>query len=233
MIKRKRLGQHFLTSSFVAKKIAQAAEISKKDVVLEIGTGKGILIPYLCKNARKIISIEADYLLYKNAKEKFSEIENLELKHGDGFKSDQKFSILVSNLPYSKSRKAIEWLIQQKYSHAIVMVQKEFYEKIIATRKCRKAISVLASYSTDIKKISNVSKNNFDPSPKVDSVVIKLTRKKTLTKEIIQTINKLFSYKRKNLQNILKQFGKKIESDKRLEDLSSEEIIGIAKKIIK
>ncbi len=233
MIKRKRLGQHFLTSSFVAKKIAEAAEISKKDVVLEIGTGKGILIPHLCEKSKQVISIESDYLLYKNTKEKFSEIKNLELKNADGFKSNQKFSIFVSNLPYSKSRKAIEWLVQQNYSHSVVMVQKEFYEKLIASRKNQKAISVLANYSTEIKKISNVSKNNFDPPPKVDSVIIKLTRKKTLTKEIIQTVNKLFSYKRKNLQNILKQFGKKMESDKRLEDLNSEEIISIAKKIIK
>jgi len=63
--------------------------------------------------------------------------------------------------------------------------------------------------------------------------VLKLTRKKTLSKELIQTVNKLFSYKRKNLQNILKQFGKKIESNKRLEDLTSEEIINIAKQILK
>jgi 16S rRNA (adenine1518-N6/adenine1519-N6)-dimethyltransferase len=63
--------------------------------------------------------------------------------------------------------------------------------------------------------------------------VIRLTRKKTLPKELIHTVNRLYSYKRKSLQNILKQFGKKIESKKRLEELSSEEIIDIAKQILK
>ena len=63
--------------------------------------------------------------------------------------------------------------------------------------------------------------------------MLKLTRKKTLTKELIQTVNKLYSYKRKSIQNILKQFGKKIESDNRLEEISSEEIIDIAKQILK
>jgi len=87
--------------------------------------------------------------------------------------------------------------------------------------------------SVYIEKIINVNKTNFTPPPKVDSVVLKLTRKKTLSKELIQTVNKLFSYKRKNLQNILKQFGKKIESDKRLEDLSGDEIINLARKILK
>ncbi len=233
MRKRKRLGQHFLISKTVAKKIVDAARITKKDVVLEIGTGRGILVPLLCEKAKQVISIEADYTLYKNAKKSFSDIDNLELVHGDGFKSSQKFSIFVSNLPYSNSRKAMEWLIQKKFSHAVVMIQKEFYEKLTATGKNRKAVSILVNYSTEIEKISNVSKNNFTPPPKIDSVVLKFTRKKTLSIELIQTVNRMFSYKRKNIQNILKQFGKKIASDKRLEELSSEEIINIAKKILK
>ena len=233
MIKRKRLGQHFLKSSIIAKKIVDAAGITKKDVVLEIGTGQGILVPLLCKKAKQVISIEKDSTLYKEVKEKYSDIDNLELEHGDGFKSSSKFSIFVSNLPYSKSRDAIEWLIQKKYSTSVIMVQKEFYEKLVAEGKNRRAVSVLADYSIEIKKISNVSKNNFNPPPKIDSVVLKLTRKKTLTKELIQTVNKLYSYKRKSIQNILKQFGKIIESDKRLEEISSEEIIDIAKQILK
>ena len=233
MRKRQRLGQHFLISQTVAKKIVEAARITKKDVVLEIGTGRGILVPLLCEKAKKVISIEADSVLYQDAKKRFSGIANLALRNGDGFKTDEKFSIFVSNLPYSKSRKAMEWLIQKKFSGAIVMVQKEFYEKLVAKGKNRKAISVLVNYSSEIEKIINVKKTNFNPPPKVDSVVLQLKRKKTISKELIQTTNKLFSYKRKNLKNIFKQFGKKIESDKRLEELSSEEIINIAKQVLR
>ena len=233
MRKRQRLGQHFLISQTVAKKIVEAARITKKDVVLEIGTGRGILVPLLCEKAKHVISIESDYTLYKNAKESFSDIDNLELVHDDGFKLSQKFSIFVSNLPYSKSRDAMEWLIQKEFFRAVVMVQKEFYEKLVAKGKNRKAISILVNHSAYIEKIINVNKTNFTPPPKVDSVVLKLTRKKTLSKELIQTINKLFSYKRKNLKNVLKQFGKHIESDKRLEDLNGDEIIKIAKTILK
>jgi len=127
----------------------------------------------------------------------------------------------------------MEWLIQKKFFHAVVMVQQEFYEKLIAKGKNRKAISVLVNHSTEIEKIINVNKTNFNPPPKVDSVVLLLKRKKTLSKELIQTANKLFSYKRKNLKNVLKQFGKHIESDKRLEDLNGDEIIKIAKTILK
>jgi 16S rRNA (adenine1518-N6/adenine1519-N6)-dimethyltransferase len=62
---------------------------------------------------------------------------------------------------------------------------------------------------------------------------LRLDRKKTVSQDLIQTVNKLFSYKRKKLHNIAKQFGKVIESDKRLEELSGDEIIHIAKQILK
>src|SRR3990172_1794466 len=175
MIKRRRLGQHFLITKSVAKKIVDAAGITKKDTVLEIGTGKGILVPLLCEKACKVISIESDLELYNTAKEKFSDITNLTLVHGDGFESDDKFTIFVSNLPYSKSRDAMEWLGQKKFRRAVVMVQKEFAEKI--AEKNTKAVSVLVNYSADIESIINVNKNNFSPPPKIDSVVLRLTQK--------------------------------------------------------
>ncbi|HLA22294.1 MAG TPA: rRNA adenine dimethyltransferase family protein [Nitrosopumilaceae archaeon] len=230
MIKRQRLGQHFLHSQSVAKKIVESADITKKDTVLEIGTGKGILVPLLCEKAGHVISIESDLELYNKAKEKFSDVSNLALVHGDGFESDEKFTVFVSNLPYSKSRDAMEWLVQKKFRQAVVMVQKEFFEKIAEKNK---AVSVLVNHSADIESIINVNKNNFSPPPNVDSVVLRLTQKNTIPKKIIQVVNRLFSYKRKKIQNIAKQFGKIIESDKRLEDLSGDEIISLAKQILK
>jgi 16S rRNA (adenine1518-N6/adenine1519-N6)-dimethyltransferase len=187
-------------------------------------------VPLLCKRAGKVVSIESDYTLYDDAMKLFSEIPNLTLVHGNGFQSDENFTIFVSNLPYSKSRDAIEWLIQKNYSHGIIMVQKEFAEKLFGKNK---AVSILANYATDIQKIMSVGKNNFSPPPKVDSVVLRLERKKTIPKELIQTVNKMYSYKRKKLNNIAKQFGKVIESDKRLEELEVDEIIHIAKQILK
>jgi len=233
MKKRQRLGQHFLISQSVAKSIVLAAGITKNDVVLEIGTGKGILVPLLCQRAKRVISIESDWELYETVQKKFSDLPNLKLKQGDGFKTEDNFSVFVSNLPFSKSRKAIEWLIQKKFSHAIVMVQKEFAEKIFQRGKERKSISILANYAADIEKIMDVKKTNFVPSPKVDSTVIKLTRKKTVSKELIKAVNKLFSYRRKTLQNVLKQVGIHLESGKRIDELTGDEIIKIAKQIIR
>jgi 16S rRNA (adenine1518-N6/adenine1519-N6)-dimethyltransferase len=231
MTRRQSLGQHFLISRSVAKQIATAANITKDDTVLEIGTGKGILIPFLCHAANKVISFEVDKNLYAHSLEKYSAFSNLDLRCGDGFEASDNFSVFVSNLPYSESRRALEWLLQKKFSRAIIMVQKEFAEKITAKGKEKRAISVLANYAVDIEPIIKVNKNNFQPPPKVDSVVLRLVPKKKLSKKLITLVNSLFSYKRKKIQNIYKQFGKEVKSDKRIGDLSGDQIIEIAKQI--
>ncbi len=233
MIKRKQFGQHFLNSNSIAKSIVSEAKITKGDVVFELGTGLGILTPLLCKKANKVISVDVDEKLVKRAKSTFSDIDNLILKSGDGFKKKDSFSIFVSNLPYSKSKDAIEWLAQTSFSHGVIMVQKEFAEKLLSkSSKKRKAVSIVANYAFEIKKISNVGKNNFSPPPKVDSVILKIIKKNTMNKDLIQTINKIFSYRRKTIKNILKQFNKETVMDKRIDDLSGDEIIHLAKQIL-
>jgi len=231
MTRRQSLGQHFLISQSVAKQIATAANITKDDIVLEIGTGKGILVPFLCQAANKVISFEVDKDLYEYSLAKYSTISNLDLRCGDGFEAADNFTVFVSNLPYSESRKALEWLLQKKFSRAIIMIQKEFAHKIASKGKEKRAISVLANYAVDIEPIMSVNKNNFYPPPKVDSVVLRLVPKKRLSKKLITLVNNLFSYKRKKIQNIYKQFGKEVKSDKRLGDLSGDQIIEIAKQI--
>ena len=227
--RRQRLGQHFLQSKNIAKTIVESAQITSKDTVLEIGTGPGILTPLLCEKAKSVISIEADEKLYSDAILKFSKISNLEIMFGDGFESDLDFDIFVSNLPYSQSKRAIEWLAQKKFKIAVIMVQQEFAEKLMAKNREIHAISVVADYSFDISKIVKVGKNNFLPPPKVDSLVLQLRPKKQITEKLIVSIEKLFSQRRKTITNIAKSFGKSIKSDKRIEELSPDEIIKIAK----
>ncbi len=233
MIKRKLLGQHFLNSKSIAELIVNEAEISKDDVVFEIGTGPGILIPLLCEKAKKVISVDTDEQLTKKARSNFSQFDNLTLKSGDGFKKKDSFSIFVSNLPYSKSKDAIEWLAQKSFSHGVIMVQKEFAEKLIAKSKDRRAVSIIATYTLDIKKISTVRKNNFSPPPKVDSVILKISKKTDLDKKLISLINDIFSYRRKTVKNILKQFNQQSTIEKRIDDLTGEEIVNLAKQILK
>ncbi len=232
MIKRKKLGQHFLNSKSIAEKIIAEANITQNDIVLEIGTGLGILTPLLCKDAKKVISIDVDKDLIEEAKKNFSKIHNLTLKYGDGFKTEDRFTIFVSNLPYSKSKDAIEWLATTNFSHGVIMVQKEFAEKLLATStKNRRAVSIVANHTLEIKNIFKVGKKNFTPNPKVDSVILKIIKKNSIEKDLIEILNKIFSYRRKKISNILKQFGKETSLDKRLDDLSIEEIVTLGKEI--
>ena len=232
MIKRKKLGQHFLNSKSIAEKIIAEANITQNDIVLEIGTGLGILTPLLCKDAKKVISIDVDKDLIEEAKKNFSKIHNLTLKYGDGFKTKDRFTIFVSNLPYSKSKDAIEWLATTPFSHGVIMVQKEFAEKLLATSaKNRRAVSVVANHTLEIDNIFKVGKKNFTPNPKVDSVILKIIKKNSIEKDLIEILNKIFSYRRKKISNILKQFGKETSLDKRLDDLSIEEIVNLGKEI--
>lgn len=233
MSKRHALGQHFLTSSSVAKSIAALTDIKRDDIVLEVGTGKGILLPYLCSKAKRVISIEKDSKLYADAKRRFSDIPNLALEHGDAFEMDIDFNVFVSNLPYSESRNAIEWLVQREFSHAVIMVQKEFAQKLLASKgKTRRAISVLASYCFEVEYLMDIKKANFEPPPRVDSVVICLKQKQKVSQEILHAVNKLFSFRRKTIRNIARNFDLDMDSNKRLEDLFDGDIIDLARKIV-
>jgi len=233
MIKRKKLGQHFLNSNSIAKLIISEAKITKNDIVFELGTGLGILTPLLCEKANKVISIDVDEKLVRKAKSSFSDIGNLILQTGDGFKEKNSFSVFVSNLPYSKSKDAIEWLAQTPFSHGVIMVQKEFADKLLSnSSKNRKAVSIIANHTFEITNIANVGKNNFSPPPKVDSILLKIIQKNIMGKDLIQTINKIFSYRRKKIKNILKQFDMYTVIDKRIDDLSGDEIIHLANQIL-
>src|SRR5262245_45010095 len=127
--------------------IIDAATLSGNEIVVEGGTGSGILTAELCKVAKGVISFEVDKNLYCLAKTRL-QFQNLELVNSDLFKTrDLGFDVFVSNLPYSRSRDAIEWLATKRFKRAIVMVQQEFVEKLVAGPGSRnyRAISALAS----------------------------------------------------------------------------------------
>ena len=228
---RKKFGQNFLNSKSIAKFIVDSANISKNDTVYEIGTGKGILTPFLCNNSKKVISVEKDYRLFEELRVNFAREKNLKIIHGDGFKQNEKFNIFVSNLPYSESKKAIYWMLMNRFSHGIVMVQNDFAKKLISKNHERKAISVLAQSGFEMKILKTIGRENFTPKPKINSSIMSFYRKSTLSKELIQSVNLMFSFRRKKLQNIGKKLRLEIKSNQRLEEMSNDEIIKFAKKI--
>jgi len=213
-------GQHMLVDRRIVDKIVSAANIRKDEIVLEAGTGQGILTMELCRHAKQVISYEVDANLYEKAQEQLLQYfnNNLRLVKADLFKTKDVplFDIFVSNLPYSRSRDAIEWLSTQKFDRAIVMVQEEFANKLIArpSGKNYRAISALAAHCFTIEKLFKVRKESFEPQPKVESSIIRITPINTISKETVRNINLLFSRRNKNASSVADEIGIIVEVDR-------------------
>ncbi|MGI0037531.1 MAG: 16S rRNA (adenine(1518)-N(6)/adenine(1519)-N(6))-dimethyltransferase RsmA [Nitrososphaera sp.] len=208
-IKRQRLGQHMLVDGKVLAKIISAAEISKNETVCEAGTGLGVLTAELCKRAKNVVSFEVDSGLLQHARQDLH-FDNLELVAGDIFKlADLAFDVFVSNLPYSRSRDAIEWLATQKFDRSVVMVQREFAEKLAAAPGDRdyRAISALANYCFKITRVTSVDRKSFSPQPTVESVVLKIVPINTVTRNTIGNLNLLFSKRNKKASSVIAKAG--------------------------
>lgn len=225
------LGQHFLADRHVLGKILAASALGKDEIACEAGTGNGILTAELCKHARHVISYEVDRKLYEKARLKG--FENLQLVNADLFKVNNiEFDVFVSNLPYSRSRDALQWLATTKqFKRAIVMVQREFANKISARPgdENYRAISAICSYCFEIERLFGVSKDAFTPPPKVESEVIRLVPISTINVDIVKKINVLFSQRSKKATRVAAKMGIPLDfGDRKIDQLMPEEIMRIA-----
>lgn len=230
----KALGQHMLVDRRVLARIVAAAQIGKGETVLEAGTGQGTLTAELCKAAKRVVSYEVDKKLYQQAKAQL-QFTNLELVNADLFKAKgMRFDVFASNLPYSRSRDAFEWLAVQKFGRAIVMVQEEFADKLAARpgNGNYRAISALVAHCFVIEKLFNVGRQSFEPQPKVESVVIRIIPVNTVTKETVKSLNLLFSKRNKKASTVAARAGIKTDfGKKRIDQLAPNDLIKMAESV--
>jgi 16S rRNA (adenine1518-N6/adenine1519-N6)-dimethyltransferase len=235
--KRRSLGQHMLIDIKILAKVIEASQISENEIVCEGGTGNGILTYELCKYAKSVISFEIDKVLFARARARARKqvftLSNLQLLNVDLFKTlDLKFDVFISNLPYSKSKDAFHWLTSQKFDRAILMIQREFADKLQAKpgEKNYRAISVVAQHCFTLQKLFSVNKEAFDPEPSVESVVIKLIpRYQRITRRTIRNLNYIFSQRNKKTSSVAKKFGIKSNfGDTRIDELNSGVLIELA-----
>jgi 16S rRNA (adenine1518-N6/adenine1519-N6)-dimethyltransferase len=241
--KTRSLGQHHLIDKRVLKEVIRSSQISREEVVCEAGTGDGVLTRELCKQAKSVISFEIDRILYLRARNYLSDFSNLHLIHGDIFKNiDIEFDVFVSNLPYSRSKRAIEWLALKKFNRAIVMLQKEFVDKLQAKsgQSNYRSISVIGQYCFKIENLFEVNKSAFTPQPKISSEVIRLTPKRDdlLIMETINNVHYIFSRRNKRAYSVLRAFDIMASSfpdwtDKRIDQMTPEELVALARSMKK
>ncbi|HET9805573.1 MAG TPA: rRNA adenine dimethyltransferase family protein [Nitrososphaeraceae archaeon] len=230
-------GQNFLIDLRVTRKIIELSDIKSFENICEMGTGRGILTPYLCKNANFVKSFEIDNKLYDKVKLLSTKYSNLEIINEDILEYDKslEFDVFVSNIPYSKSKEILSWLATKKFERGIIMVQDEFSQKIQSKPgdKNYRAISAITQYCFDIESLFKVNKKSFFPQPKVNSQVIKLISKnRIISKDTISKIQFIFSFKNKNINKLNKKLNTNFEQiDLKIKEMDPEKLISFSQLI--
>lgn len=235
----KNLGQNWLIDKNIVKKMLRESRIDNKTNVIEIGSGIGALSNELLKISKKLVAIEIDRNLCDHLSNQIKS-KNFELICDDYLKIDlnklilKKFNnediVIISNLPYYITSKILFKNIEYpKIKRQILMVQKEYGERIMAkpNTKSYSRLTVSVSALNNVKKISDVKRKSFVPTPKVDSMIIEVERKINLeidASEISKFQNFIkdsFATRRKTIRNNLKGYFKnEIEMENLFKELS-------------
>lgn len=178
---RKGLSQSFLTDRYVVRDIVEAAELAPTDEVLEVGPGLGVLTRELVRRARRVVAVELDRRLAQLLPFLVPGASNLEVIQGDFLEFDPAahFSVqykVVANLPYAITSSALRHILtaRLKPSIAIVMVQREVAERIVAKPGDTSLLSIMVQLYCRVSIVRHVPAEAFYPAPKVDSTVLKL-----------------------------------------------------------
>ncbi len=226
---KKSLGQHFLKARGIVREIVSAGEIKKGEMVLEIGPGKGILTEALISAGAEVIAVEKDKSLFSLLKEKFAdEVKNgqLTLLNADVLDFDFKcYKLhvtsykLVANIPYYITGEILRKFIggKAKPSRAVLLVQKEVAERIVARPKPldsalgkESILSISVKIYGSPKYLGKVPAKYFSPAPKVDSAILLIENisspfnREVEEKKFFKAVKKGFSHKRKMLLGNLK-----------------------------
>ncbi len=191
---RKRLGQHFLIDGDVLELIASAAQLTSADIVMEIGSGLGVLTKELAKQAGWVIAIELDSKLAASLKQTLASFDNVTIINEDilginpaALLREQKARFppainsplsykVVANLPYYITSPTLRHFLEAsvKPQTMVVMVQKEVAEAIVAKPDHMSLLSISVQFYGEPRIISHVPAHCFYPAPEVDSAILRI-----------------------------------------------------------
>jgi len=201
---RKRFGQHFLHDPGVLAHLIDVLQLSKDDVVVEIGPGEGVLTYRMLDKVGRLEVIEID-------RDLAARLEKVKVHQADALEFD--YSVfpkgvrLVGNLPYNISTPLLFHLARfaDRVRDMHFMLQREVVERMVAKHSTpeygRLSVALQARFA--MKKLFNVGSGAFRPPPKVDSAVVRL---EPLAKPLAvneDLLRKAFSARRKTLRNAL------------------------------
>lgn len=221
---RKSLGQHFLTDSRLLSKIAAATGAGPRDVVLEIGPGKGALTAALLDRGCTVVAIERDERMVAPLQRRFAG-RNIVLVVGDALEIEWPALVapwtidgftwrVAGNIPYYITSPLLEKALTAPFPASVTyLVQKEVADRIVAPAghdDCG-ALSIGIQAVADTARLFTVGKGAFSPPPKVDSAVLHLVPRDhpyvsgDQVRPFRTLVTSLFSYRRKRMQRALRE----------------------------
>ncbi|PIR03686.1 MAG: ribosomal RNA small subunit methyltransferase A [Candidatus Magasanikbacteria bacterium CG11_big_fil_rev_8_21_14_0_20_39_34] len=214
----KKYGQNYLITDAPIQKMVEAAGVSSKDTIIEIGPGFGVLTFALVQKAKEVISFEIEKKLVSYWDSQKEIHKNLQLIWGNFLKEFPNFQSqltnykVVANLPYQVTSNVLRVLLEseKKPKSITVMVQKEVAERICAKAGDMSLLSVSVQYYGKPKIITKVPSGCFWPAPKVDSAVIHIDVEQS--SHTHHADEQFFSYVRAGFSNKRKQLAKNIAS---------------------
>lgn len=157
------------------------AALTRKDVVLDIGAGLGFLTRFLAVRCRSVLAVESDSRLVRVLREQLKDLSNVQIIKGSIFKVQiPLFNKVVSIPPYHISSSLLEWLFKKDFCSAVLVLQEEFVDRLVAAVGSEKYgwLTVVAHYYIEVDLLDKVPKSLFYPQPEVNSVIVRLKRKR-------------------------------------------------------
>jgi 16S rRNA (adenine1518-N6/adenine1519-N6)-dimethyltransferase len=209
---RRGLGQNFVVDPNTIRKMLDVAGVGRTDRVLEIGAGAGSLTLGLAERAARVTAVEFDPRLIAVLREVVGGASNVQIIEADALRLDLE-SIdaehVVGNLPYNIAATLVLRVLEDApdVRDLAVMTQREVGERLVANpgSKVYGQTSVLVDYFADAQIRARVSRRAFYPVPKVDSVIVKITRRSELPDvdrdRLFNLVRTVFAQRRKMLRS--------------------------------
>jgi 16S rRNA (adenine1518-N6/adenine1519-N6)-dimethyltransferase len=191
------LDQHFLVDENIIKTFIDSCEITKDDIVLEVGPGKGVLTKYLKEQANKLLVIEKDVRLIPFLKD--YDVTYRDVLHCD----IPDVNKIVTSLPYSITEPFLYKLLDVNFDKLIMMCGKNFVDNLESNNT---KLSIMCNLYFNYTKICDVKPDSFNPKPKVMSSLITMTKKdeEELSKKD-KIVRLLYKYRYMKVKNALKE----------------------------